>query len=231
MLELFPEGFAEQRDGEATELAAFTGEAGAERLRSRFVDVRVEPVPDGWEDEWKRFHRPVEVGSLWIGPPWEPPTPGLLPVVIDPGRAFGTGAHPTTQLCIEFLHSLERGSLVDVGCGSGVLAIAACRLGYSPVVAIDLDEAAVEATRRNAAANGVLVDARRADIGGNRLPHAEVAVANIDPRTIARLEPPRQCRLLVTSGYYETDRPAVASFEHVDRRWKANWAADLFSRE
>jgi ribosomal protein L11 methyltransferase len=231
MLELFPEGFAEQRDGEATELAAFTDETGAEQLRSRFGEVRVEPVPESWEDEWKRFHRPVEVGSLWIGPPWEPPTPELLPVVIDPGRAFGTGAHPTTQLCIEFLHSLERGSLVDVGCGSGVLAIAACRLGYSPVVAIDFDEAAVEATRRNAAGNGVLVDARRVDIGRYGLPDAEIAVANIDLKTIARLEPANQCRLLVTSGYYETDRPAVSGFEHVDRRRKANWAADLFSRE
>ena len=76
---------------------------------------RSSPSPDGWEDEWKRFHRPVEVGSLWIGPPWEEPTPGSSPVVIDPGRAFGTGAHPTTRLCLELIQSLERASLLDVG--------------------------------------------------------------------------------------------------------------------
>ena len=62
-----------------------------------------------------RFHRPVEVGSLWIGPPWEEPTPGLVPVVIDPGLAFGTGAHPTTQLCLELIQPLERSSLLDIG--------------------------------------------------------------------------------------------------------------------
>ena len=231
MLELFPEGYAEQADGDSTELVAFTDEAGAERLRSRFGEALVAPVPDGWEDEWRRFHRPVEVGSLWIGPPWESPTPGLLPVVIDPGRAFGTGAHSTTQLCVELLHTLERGSLVDVGCGSGVLAIAACRLGYAPVVAIDLDDAAIEATERNAAANGVTVDASRFDVAGGTLPETEIAIANIDLRTIAQLNLGRSCRLLVTSGYYESDRPAVARLEHVDRRTKAHWAADVFRRE
>jgi ribosomal protein L11 methyltransferase len=231
MLELFPEGFAEQRNGDATELVAFTDEAGAQRLRSRFGDVLVEPVPDGWEDDWRRFHRPVEVGSLWIGPPWEAPTPGLLPVIIDPGRAFGTGAHPTTQLCVEFLQSLERGSLVDVGCGSGVLAITACLLGYSPVAAIDVDDAAVEATARNAVANRVTVDAGRFDVRVGALPDAEIAVANIELTTIAHLKPGRSCQLLVTSGYYESDRPAVAGFERVDRRTKAHWAADLFRRE
>ena len=125
MLELFPEGFAESSGAEATELVAFTDQAGAERLRARFDEVRVETVPDGWESEWMRFHRPVEVGSLWIGPPWEEPTPGLVPVVIDPGLAFGTGAHPTTRLCLELIQPLERSSLIDIGSGSGVLAIAA----------------------------------------------------------------------------------------------------------
>ncbi len=231
MLELFPDGFAELEGRDATELVAFTDEAGAERLRARFGDVLVEAVPDGWESEWMRFHRPIEVGSLWIGPPWEEPTRGLVPVVIDPGLAFGTGAHPTTQLCIELLQSLEGASLLDVGCGSGVLAIAACKLGYEPVTAVDADEAAVEATQRNAAANGVVVDARLFDAGGGTLPGAEIAFANIDLRTIARLQPSNRCRVLVTSGYYESDRPAVAGFGHVKRRVKEQWAADLFRRE
>ncbi len=155
MLELFPEGFAEQPAGEAVELVAFTDEAGAGRLRESFGAVASSPVAPGWEDEWKRFHVPAVVGSLWIGPPWEQPPPELTAVVIDPGQAFGTGAHPTTRLCLEFLVGLERGSLLDVGCGSGVLAIAAARLGFGPVFAIDTDPAAIEATTRNAAANGI----------------------------------------------------------------------------
>jgi ribosomal protein L11 methyltransferase len=154
-------------------------------LRARFDDVRIEAVPDGWESEWMRFHRPVEVGSLWIGPPWEEPTPGLVPVVIDPGLAFGTGAHPTTQLCLELIQSLERSSLIDIGSGSGVLAIAACKLGYEPVVAIDVDEAAVAATRHNAEANGVPVEAALLDAPAARAADAQIAVANIDFSTVS----------------------------------------------
>jgi ribosomal protein L11 methyltransferase len=231
MLELFPEGFAELSGPEATELVAFTDEAGAERLRARFDEIRVEVVPDGWETEWMRFHRPVELGSLWIGPPWEEPTPGLVPVVIDPGLAFGTGAHPTTQLCLELIQSLERSSLLDIGSGSGVLAIAACKLGYEPVLAIDVDEAAVAATRQNAEANGVPVEAALLDAAGGALPGGQIAVANIDLRTVSELVLPEPCHVLATSGYLETDQAAVAGFTHVDRLVKERWAADLFTRQ
>ena len=89
-------------------------------------------------------------------PPWAPPRAGLLDVVIDPAQAFGTGAHPTTRLCLELLLELEpAGALVDVGCGSGVLAIAAARLGWAPVLGIDHERESVQATLDNAAANGV----------------------------------------------------------------------------
>jgi ribosomal protein L11 methyltransferase len=229
MIELFPEGFAESRDRRGVVLAAFTDESGAERLRARFGDVAVEPVPDGWEDEWKRFHRPVEIGSLWVGPPWEEPSAGLTPVVIDPGRAFGTGAHPTTQLCLELLDDLERGSLVDLGCGSGVIAIAAARLGFSPVTAVDFDEAAIEVTERNAAVNGVAVEARTVDLRTDPAPSADVAVANIDLRTIEILRP--AAATLVTSGYDTADQPEIPGFRRVERRTQADWAADLFRRE
>ena len=103
-----------------------------------------------------QFHKPVRVGRLWIGPPWEEPDADAIAVVIDPGRAFGTGGHPTTQLCLELLEAEERGSVLDVGCGSGVLSIAAAKLGFAPVLAFDFDPQAVEASERNAADNGVV---------------------------------------------------------------------------
>jgi ribosomal protein L11 methyltransferase len=231
MLELFPEGFVEERRGDSIELAGFTDAAGAERLRERFGSVETEPVASGWEDEWKRFHRPVRVGPLWIGPPWEKAPDGVEPVVIDPGRAFGTGTHPTTRLCVELLDVLEPGSVLDVGCGSGVLAIAASKLGFAPVAAIDADEAAVEAAARNVAANGVEVDVRLLDALADALPLAEIAVANIDLPTLRRLLPPTAWAALVTSGYYEADRLAFSGFTHELRRTDAGWAADLFIRQ
>jgi ribosomal protein L11 methyltransferase len=231
MLELFPEGFAEEARGDAVELAAFTDEAGAERLRERFGDVETLPVAAGWEDEWKQFHKPVEVGPLWIGPPWEAAPAGREPVVIDPGRAFGTGAHPTTRLCIELLLELERGSVLDVGCGSGVLSIAACKLGFAPVTAVDLDEAAVEASTRNAEANGVEVDVRLLDAASGELPAADIVVANIDLPTLAVLATGSSSSSLVTSGYLESDRLTFPGLVHVERRAEAGWAADLFARQ
>ena len=133
------------------------------------------------------FHRPVEVGPLWIGPPWERPAAGLEPVVIDPGRAFGTGAHPTTRLCVELLLELERGSVLDIGCGSGVLAIAAGKLGFGPVFAVDSDPAGVEAAMRNAEANGVELEVRLLDATAEGMPTAEIALANLDLPTLAQL--------------------------------------------
>jgi ribosomal protein L11 methyltransferase len=228
MLELFPEGFVEERRGDSVELAAFTDEAGADLLAERFGRVATEPVSPGWEDEWKRFHRPVEVGPLWIGPPWERPAAGLEPVVIDPGRAFGTGAHPTTRLCVELLLELGRGSVLDLGCGSGVLAIAARKLGFEPVVAIDSDGAAIDAATRNAAANGVELEIRLHDATAETLPAAEIVLANLDLPTLDRLMPPAECNALVTSGYYEGDRLAFSGFAHDARRAEGGWAADLF---
>ena len=231
MLDLFPEGFAEEQVGETVELVAFTDEAGATRLRESFGEIVTSPVAPGWEEEWKRFHEPVTVGSLWIGPPWEQPEAGFIRVWIDPGQAFGTGAHPTTQLCLRILHELEPSSLLDVGCGSGVLAIAAVMLGFGPVVAIDSDEAAVEATMRNASANLLELDVRHVDALTGALPDAEIVLANIDLPTLTALAPPPGCRVLVTCGYPESEQPAFPGFDHRARHALAEWAADLFRRE
>jgi ribosomal protein L11 methyltransferase len=232
MLQLFPEGYAEEaRGADAVELVAYTTEAGVHRLRESFGAVAAVPVATGWEEAWKRFHRPAVVGSLWVGPPWMEPNAGLTPIVIDPGRAFGTGSHPTTRLCLGFLQRLERGSVLDLGCGSGVLAIAAAKLGFAPVLAFDRDDAAVDATRRNAARNDVAIEVRRRDALAEALPAVGLVLANIDLPTLSELLPRADCRLAVTSGYSENEQPPAAGFRHRERRIEGEWAADLFERE
>jgi ribosomal protein L11 methyltransferase len=230
MLELFPHGFEERDEADGVELAAYTDGAGEERLWRAFGGATGTDVAAGWEDRWRDFHRPVRVGELWVGPPWETPPAGATAISIDPGRAFGTGGHPTTRLCLELLLELERGSLLDVGCGSGVIAIAAARIGFAPVWALDVDPVAVETTQRNAAANGAAVEARLGDATDGGLPAAEVAVANIARDPIEQFAPLLDCRLLVTSGYLESERPRPAGFELLDRRAAGGWAADLFAR-
>ncbi len=117
------------------------------------------------------FHRPVEVaGRLLVRPPWEPPRAGLLDVEIDPGMAFGTAQHGTTRACLELLAGLPgpRAGLLDAGCGSGVLSIAARRLGFDPVWSVDFDPLAVDATIANARRNGVGLRVARRTIGRRR---------------------------------------------------------------
>ena len=228
MLELFPEGFEEVDSHEGVELIAYTDSAGEERLWHTFGGARAQDVAADWRERWKGFHRPVRVGSLWIGPPWEERPGDATAIVIEPGRAFGTGGHPTTQLCVELLLGLERGSLVDLGCGSGVLSIVAARIGFAPVHAFDSDEQAVEATRANAAANEVAVEATLADVLADELPASDVAVANITRPTLEALVPRLRSRWLVSSGYLPTDGSSLEAFRHVRRITRDSWAADLY---
>jgi ribosomal protein L11 methyltransferase len=230
MLELFPQGFEEADTAEGVELVTYTTAAGEDRLRSAFGGVASVPVSPDWADRWREFHVPVLVGPLWIGPPWKPPPPGVVPIVIDPGRAFGTGAHPTTRLCLELLGDVKPGSLVDIGCGSGVLAIAAAKLGFGRVFALDNDRAAVEAARANAARNGVEIAVREADAREEALPEAEIAVANLSLRAIELLADRVAPRLLIASGYLEGEHPRLPRFVRRERRTVEGWAADVFER-
>ena len=231
MLELFPEGFEERDAGDGVELAAYTDAGGEERLWAAFGAVSSEDVPEDWQERWRAFHRPVQVGPLWVGPPWEQPPGSLDAVVIDPGRAFGTGGHPTTRLSLRLLLEVESGSLLDVGCGSGVLAIAAATLGFSPVTAIDDDPVALAAARRNASANDVSVELRRGDALRSELPAAHVVVANVSWEFAAKLAPRLRARDLIVSGYFESELPLASGYTRVSRLTEGGWAADLLRRE
>lgn len=149
---------------------------------------------ENWVDRWREFARPIEVGErLLVQPTWieEPPAEGRVPIYLDPGRAFGAGSHVSTRLALALLETyLPPDAVVaDVGCGSGILAIAAAKLGAKRVVAVDIDPIAVEATRSNAEANGVAhaIDA----VIGDRPPEPagayDLLVANITPPVLARL--------------------------------------------
>jgi ribosomal protein L11 methyltransferase len=232
MLELFPQGFEEVDRRDGVELVAYTDAGGEERIWSAFGAAAATEVPVDWEERWRRFHRPVLVDGVWIGPPWERPPAGSPTVVIDPGRAFGTGGHATTRLTLRLLNALDRrGSLLDVGCGSGVLSIAAARLGFGPITAVDIDPQAVDATLRNARANGVRLRAFVVDAVAVTLPPANVAVANVTFEVAAAVSQRLDVARLVTSGYLVADPPPpLRGFAHLDRLAEEGWAADAYAR-
>jgi ribosomal protein L11 methyltransferase len=178
MIELFPDGVEEESDGAGIVLSGYADER-------RAGDLTEAAVREGWEDAWREFHRPVRQGRIWVGPPWAEPEP--VAVVIDPGRAFGTGAHGSTRAALELLQQLAPRPALDLGCGSGVLSIAAMKLGFGPVQAFDIDPLAVDATRDNAARNGVMVEAAHADVLSDPLPPAPLWLANLELRLIEPL--------------------------------------------
>jgi ribosomal protein L11 methyltransferase len=227
LIPLAPAGFEEVWDSGELELVVYGDAQVEERVRAVFPDASSVPVEPGWEDRWRAFHRPARAGGLWIGPPWESPPAGVSAVVVDPGRAFGTGSHPTTRACIELLTRVPRGSLLDAGCGSGVLAVAAARLGFDPVFAVDRDPAAVEAAERTARANRVHVTVRAADVLADELPRADVVVANIELGVVDALLASRPAPTAVTSGYLAAESPSAAGWKREDRLELEGWAADV----
>jgi ribosomal protein L11 methyltransferase len=229
MIELFPQGFEEIERADGIELVAYTDPGGEERLWKVFGHASASDVAEGWAERWREFHRPVRVGQLWVGQPWQEPPADAIAVVIEPGRAFGTGAHPTTRLCLELLAALPRGSVVDVGCGSGVLAIGAAKLGFAPVTAIDADEHAVAAARRNVAANDVPVSVDEVDALGGA-PGADIAIVNVTREVVEAVALQGRWRRFIASGYLVSEPASVEGYRHVERAMDAGWAADLFER-
>ena len=253
LLALAPQGVEEVDLGSRVEYAVYgaPGELPVlpdleAAVGDALVEVVTTEVADDWAERWRDFHQPIDVGGrLHVRAPWHPaPAAGVLDVVIDPGQAFGTGAHHTTRLCLEALLELPAwDAVMDVGCGSGVLAIAAARLGFGPVAGIDHERASVAATRENARANGVGVAVERHDLlRDGPAPVAPTVLANLLRPLLLRVardgfargEVPRT---LVASGLlaHEADEVAAAfadglGLREVDRRHGGEWAALVLQR-
>jgi ribosomal protein L11 methyltransferase len=222
LLALAPAGVEERDLGDAVEYAVYGAPGELPELPDlraaagdALVEVTSSEVPDDWADRWRRFHVPVVVaGRLRIRPPWAAPDPSLPEVVVDPGRAFGTGAHATTRLCLELLLELEPGG-------------------------VDHDPLSGEATAENAQANGVAVDVRRLDLRTEQLPAAATVTANLlRPLllTLAARLPAPPPRALVASGLLRHEADGVAAafagsgLRETARREDGDWAALLLAR-
>ncbi|MFO4660404.1 50S ribosomal protein L11 methyltransferase [Vibrio cholerae] len=188
---------------------------------------KVEQVEDkDWEREWMDNFHPMQFGRrLWICPSWrEVPDPQAVNVMLDPGLAFGTGTHPTTALCLEWLDNLDLTgkTVIDFGCGSGILAIAAIKLGAAKVIGIDIDPQALLASKDNAARNGVedQIDVYLPKDQPEGLV-ADVVVANILAGPLRELSPIIKGLLkpggqLAMSGILDTQAESVAEFYRDD---------------
>jgi ribosomal protein L11 methyltransferase len=266
---LAPNGVEEERGPGYVEYAIYGGEGELPELGEievaagdGLVEVVSTEVPDDWADRWQDFHKPLLVGErLWLRPSWEEPREGAIDLVVDPGQAFGTGAHPTTRLCLELLLELEQageaaGPLTDLGTGSGVLAIAAAKLGWDPVHGYDHEAPSIEAANTNAKANGVSVALERRNLREGLPELAPAVVANMtapvlkvvaeqlngeeSPGRVSRSlpavapgDPPRTLTTLILSGllHSELDETAAAfapmGLREADRRLQGDWAALL----
>jgi ribosomal protein L11 methyltransferase len=255
LLELSPAGVEEKAlDGGGVEYVIYgaPGELPAlpdveAAVGDVLVDVSSTEIPDDWSERWKVWHRPVDVAwrfrRLRVRPPWEPAIAGdpeLIELVVDPAQAFGTGAHATTRLCLELLLSLDPGGpFADWGSGTGVLAIAAARLGYAPVLAVDLDPYSIEASEENARENGVQIEVRRHNLRTTPPPHAPTVCANlVRPLLldVARLmeEAPDH---LICSGLLRAEADEIAAafaahgLQERERRSVGEWSALLLSKK
>ncbi|ALO45196.1 50S ribosomal protein L11 methyltransferase [Pseudohongiella spirulinae] len=164
----------------------------ASRLEDR--DLIVEQIDDqDWERAWMDEFKPIRFGRrLWVCPTWcQPQDPGAVNILLDPGLAFGSGTHPTTAMCLEWLDGLDLTdkTVIDYGCGSGILAIAAVLLGARQVIAIDNDPQALIATANNRDANGIAAGQLTVHLPGEQHAPADIMVANILSGPLVELTP------------------------------------------
>ncbi|HYF92295.1 MAG TPA: 50S ribosomal protein L11 methyltransferase [Symbiobacteriaceae bacterium] len=201
---------------------------------------------EDWANAWKAYFRPTRVGErLVIIPSWEeyPLQPQDLPLYLDPGMAFGTGTHPTTSLCLRRLEAVVRPGMrvLDVGTGSGILAIAAARLGAAPVIGIDIDPVAVRVAKENAERNGVAVDVRAGTLNQVEPDECDLVIANIIASVIIDILPDVASRMkkggkFLASGIIAEKKQAVADamtatwLLPVEVREEGGWVAILATK-
>lgn len=198
-----------------------------------------------WENEWRKYYNPLYFGDVVIVPAWQkPPLDAKVPVLIEPGMAFGTGNHETTAMCISFMQFVDmRGkSVLDMGCGSGILGISAAKLGARHVILSDIDEQALIASRANAALNGVtdVCEFLGGDLNAGGV-KADVVVANITADVLFRLRDLLHSVLksggdLIISGIInaraeEIERAYAADFELTDKKISGEWQAMLLKKK
>ena len=272
LLELAPTGVEEADAGDDVEYAVYGAPGELPSLPDlqaaagpALVTVATTEVADDWQERWRRFHRPVVISApagqkragvrdggvraLLVRPPWEPARDagaGGEEIVIDPGQAFGTGAHASTRLCLKLLLELaaagpRRGALLDVGTGSGVLAIAAVRLGFAPVLGVDNGRESVEAARANAVINDAALTVLQLDLrresppppGGDERRWSVVTANLLSPLLceLARVMRPAPDHL-IAGGLLAGEAPEVASafsahlgMRERERRAEGEWEA------
>jgi ribosomal protein L11 methyltransferase len=270
---LAPNGVEEERGPGYVEYAIYGGEGELPDLGGLDavvgegrIEVDSAEIPDDWADRWRDFHKPLLVGGrLWLRPSWEAPRHGAVDLIVDPGQAFGTGAHPTTRLCLEYLLELAAageaaGPLTDLGCGSGVLAIAASKLGWDPVSGYDHEQAALEASAANASMNGSSLTLEQLNLREALPPLAPTVVANMTSPILKAVAAqmtsagegsgvtlrhgleappgnPRPPTTIVCSGILPQELNEVAAafgdagLTESDRRQEGDWAALLLRRQ
>lgn len=239
-LEVFLEDPA-AADGVEAELRALAAVAGLELTLERGTL----PAAD-WAEAWKRFFHVEHISErVVIRPSWEPytPAPNEVVITLDPGMSFGTGRHPTTRACLQLLDTLATGDLsrpvLDMGCGSGILAIAARKLGFSHVRGFDYDPDAVAVARENAQLNGLDIPFETRDLAAN-LDQGAVVLANILGPVLIDYAAEVACAVqpggaLIASGILESLYPQVrAAFEAHGLREVRNlligeWRSGLFT--
>jgi ribosomal protein L11 methyltransferase len=243
LLPLLGEGAEEREVGGAVEYAVYLppGELPpTDALRRLAGDALLgtvtEPVAEGWERRYLEFLQPSRIGALTIRPPWVEGREDDL--IVDPQTTFGAGTHPTTRLTLELLLEAEPGGpLCDWGAGSGVVAIAAARLGWGPVTAVELDPAAEAVIEANAASNGVRVTTVIGDLLADPVPWAPTVTANLTGplhgHVAARLERPPE-RLIAAGMLRRYADDVVAAYARcglaeVSRREDGEWAAVMLA--
>jgi ribosomal protein L11 methyltransferase len=254
LVELVPGGVEEERGADYVEYAIYGPPGELPELPEivvaagdGLVEIETTEIPDDWADRWRDFHEPIWIGErLVVRPSWERGRagdelpPGAIEIVIDPGQAFGTGAHATTSMCLELL--LERSdadtgrpAVSDLGTGSGVLAIAAAKLGYGPVLGCDHELPAVEAAAANAELNGAEVEVQRLNLRERPAPPAPLWIANLTAPlllAVAELMPAgSEPQEVIVSGMLVGERERVSEgfaargYDVVGARELGDWAA------